>query len=824
MADVTEVIHKITYEVNNDALNSATAAIQAQLQELNKMNKMLDIYGVQLSKISSTESKQIENLSRRIDALNRDIIRKAGETEGALKQVFNGALKGLNIENNLKDAVGKYVGGISAKFKELQKSSSELQSVTKGMWTSVSTGAATGTAKAGSALKNFGKSLTSVTGLIDIGVVAVVSLADELLNMDNPLGLITGKMEALNEINRMAAGDIAQVTTDITIMKERFLDANASVETKIEVMNELNDKYGSTIGDLKDLNQTEEFFVNKSEDFIEAMKLRAQSQAAYNLLVNEQQKLLEAQANKPEENIGAWQKVWIGVKSYFEGGVMPSMAASYSRNLSAANEAVLKDAEKKLDEVSSHVIENVKQTKQKLDEINARNNFNSNNEDPEKTIDTKPNRNSTVDRKVAKEGPRGEEPKLEIPAPTEEEAEAAAQEIANVIISALKMALKEGLEKIEYDELQSFIRLEEQYKEGVIVFEDYEKEKVRIHDKAVQDRLAAEKESYGEISEVRDADAEEVKEADMLSMQAYLQTLQAANKKKKKKGNDGEGNDEDEDEKDKKQRSLTEAQKENIKKGIDAYQQLAQAAADAYNKILQAQINALEQEISIREKRVEEAKKLAEKGNVDALRIEEERLRKAQQQKERYARQQQAVNAALTVSNAIVAVATAAAAGGGFGSIATIAALIAALAAGYAAVTSMSSDSTQAFADGVVDYKGKGGPRDDKNWVRISSGESVITAEGTQRNRALLEAINKGAALHMIDPTLPLLMPMLKQPATITGNTYATAGDMNKLEQKLDEVVDAIEGNKMKQNIFFNEQGVGIMTERAIARERRRWK
>ena len=147
--------------------------------------------------------------------------------------------------------------------------------------------------------------------------------------------------------------------------------------------------------------------------------------------------------------------------------------------------------EKKLDEVSSHVIENVKQTKQKLDEINARNNFNSNNEDPEKTIDTKPNRNSTVDRKIAKEGPRGEEPKLEIPAPTEEEGEAAAQEIANVIISAIKMALKEGLENIEYDELQSFIRLEEQYRDGVIVFEDYEKEKVRIHDKAVQDRLAA---------------------------------------------------------------------------------------------------------------------------------------------------------------------------------------------------------------------------------------------------------------------------------------------------------------------------------------------
>ena len=116
--------------------------------------------------------------------------------------------------------------------------------------------------------------------------------------------------------------------------------------------------------------------------------------------------------------------------------------------------------------------------------------------------------------------------------------------------------------------------------------------------------------------------------------------------------------------------------------------------------------------------------------SVEALKIEEDRLQKAQEMRAQFARRQQAVNAAITVSNAIAAVARAALEGGGFGSVATIAALLAALAAGYAAVTSMSNDN--AYADGVVDFKGKGGPRDDANWVRISSGESVITAEGTR--------------------------------------------------------------------------------------------
>lgn len=271
------------------------------------------------------------------------------------------------------------------------------------------------------------------------------------------------------------------------------------------------------------------------------------------------------------------------------------------------------------------------------------------------------------------------------------------------------------------------------------------------------------------------------------------------------------------------QKGLSEEQKENIKEGIEGYQQLAQAAADAYSKIIQAQIDALDKEISVREKRVEEAKKLAERGNTEALRLEEDRLRKAQEQRAKFARQQQTVNAAITVSNAIAAVARAALEGGGFGSAATIAALIAALAAGYAAVSSMTSD-TESFATGVVDYKGKGGPRDDKNWVRISSGESIITAAGTQKNRAILEAINQGAALHMIDPTLPMMMPMLKLPGSRQGNAYAETKDLKRLETKLDEVVGAIENNKLKQNIFFNEQGIGIMTERAIQKDRKRWK
>lgn len=275
-----------------------------------------------------------------------------------------------------------------------------------------------------------------------------------------------------------------------------------------------------------------------------------------------------------------------------------------------------------------------------------------------------------------------------------------------------------------------------------------------------------------------------------------------------------------------KDKAAQERRREQIKKSIDAYQQLADAATQAFQTIYEAQIKALDKEIAIRQKRVDEAMKLAERGNTEVLRQEEERLKETQKKREQYARREQVVNAAVTISNAIVAIAKAAAEGagqGGYGAIATVAATIAALAAGYAAVQSLSNNS-ESFKDGVVDYRGAGGPRDDANWVRISSGESVITAGGTKANRHLLEAINNGTQFRVLDPALAYTMPAFRQPQQLQQGAYASAQDMQTLERKLDDVVSAIEDNRMKQDIFFNEHGVGLLTERAIRKNNRRFR
>jgi len=832
MADVTEVIHNITYEVNNAALENATKAIQLQIAELDRLNKALNNYGKQLADITTSENKQLETITRKIDALNKEILKKASETDTALRQVFKGVLKGLDIEDNLKDAIGKYIGGVRKSFEELQRHGGQLQTTLNSVWTSTASNATTGATKTGNALKNFGKSLSSVTGLVDIGIVALASLTDELLNMDNPIGLITGKMEALNAINQQAARDVAQVTAEITIMKERFMDANASVETKTEVMDELNSKYGDTIGVINSLNEAEDFFINKSGDFVRAMTLRAKIQAGYNILAAEQQKLLEAESRSPEDNIGGWQKAWLGFIAFAKSNTIADISGNYRREMKSANNELQAEARDHATKTSEYIVGTIKTAESELEQLNRANNFKD-------STDIKPgiikpgmtnNKRNGLGAKMPdsdSEKPSGS-PKVELPLPTEEEAEESARQIADVIINSLKKTLKQQLGEVEFGELQAMIQLEEQYKNGEVSFEFYEERKKKIHDEALLSRYNAEEESYGKIVGLRDADVEDTKEAEQKKLVAQQKSLEKQNEIKRQTAAKNTASDTGKKSSLKNLldpfKNLDEEEREAINKQIAAYQDIVEAAADAYNQILQIKIDALDKEISIREKRVEEAKKLAERGNTEALRIEEDRLRKAQAQRAKFAKQQQVVNAAITVSNAIAAVARAALEGGGFGSAATIAALIAALAAGYAAVSSMSTDSGDSFADGVVDYKGKGGPRDDKNWVRISSGESVITAEGTKKHKALLEAINNGARLQMTEASLPFVMPMFKQPALNAPGQYAAAKDMQRLETKLDEVVNAIEDNKIRQDIFFNEQGVGIMTEKAIQKNRSRWK
>jgi hypothetical protein len=120
MADVTEVIHKISYEVNAEGLQQVTRIIQLQITELNNLAKTLQGYQRQLSATKASEIQKFNELSRKIDETNRKIEASGSRLRGTFEQIGNGMLKGLGFDGKLNTAVEDFTGKLVGGFKNLE--------------------------------------------------------------------------------------------------------------------------------------------------------------------------------------------------------------------------------------------------------------------------------------------------------------------------------------------------------------------------------------------------------------------------------------------------------------------------------------------------------------------------------------------------------------------------------------------------------------------------------------------------------------------------------------------------------------------------------
>ena len=249
-------------------------------------------------------------------------------------------------------------------------------------------------------------------------------------------------------------------------------------------------------------------------------------------------------------------------------------------------------------------------------------------------------------------------------------------------------------------------------------------------------------------------------------------------------------------------------QTRQIINAINLYGSLANSAVDAYNTINAAREKDLQREISVREQRVTVALKLAERGNTEVLALEQERLKAVQQERRKDALEQQAVNAALTISNSVVAVAKAAAEGGAF-AFATIAATVAALVAGYATVTSLTQSQQSGFAEGG--YTGDGAKYDVAG--NVHKGEFVFDKETTARYRPVFEAIHKGEGI-----------PMLARAGRLPANdNYASRQELGELKNAVYSVVDAVNSKQVKAVQYMDKNGLSQSITEFQAAQRRKY-
>lgn len=735
MADVTEVIHKISYEVNDEALNNATRAIQVQIDELNRLNKSLNDYSQQLGKLTANQSSQIEKLGKSIESTNNAILNSLNKTEGLVSELFKGIVGGLTGSDSLKSAVSKYVSSVTKELKSLESAGKQTSiGFAKYMKDAGNAGTkASGGLKA--SFKNLTTSMLSSVNVTGLAVNALFALGQELLKEGGILdSFINKQKEAVSETQRIseeyanitsrAAELAAEELANAEILYDVATDVTASYDSRIEAVKKLQDLYPGLFANLSQ----EAILAGKAADQYNKLRDSIIAKASIEVYQDQLKELIKAriQIEKGEDliiGLAKNQAALIDSALTVSGGYL----GSGSQDLIDANADVRKAEENKArrlkenDDAKDKVLDKIAEFTLQMQAA-----FSVSDTPVRKVTGTgsprKSRATSTVTTKV-EEAPQRNEPR--------------APETLDRLKTSAELKRENALAPKEVEEVEL-------------------------------------------PSPILDEDKFEL-------------------------------------------------QLDRVK---ETYKELGAVVQEVANKMYEAQIESLDKEIAYRKENVAKAQKLAERGNVEILRYEEERLRKAEQARALAAKKQQQVNAALQASNAavalteaIVAVSKAAAGGDPYTVIARVVAAVGSLIAGVSSLkNAFGSTATESFADGVVDYKGIGGPRDDKNWVRISSGESIITAEGTQRNKKLLEAINNGAAMRMIDPSLPFLMPTFQQPTIAGAHQFASNTEVKQLAHKLDDVVHAIEDSRLRQNIYFNEEGVGMMTERAIRKNKRRFK
>lgn len=253
---------------------------------------------------------------------------------------------------------------------------------------------------------------------------------------------------------------------------------------------------------------------------------------------------------------------------------------------------------------------------------------------------------------------------------------------------------------------------------------------------------------------------------------------------------------------------------EALEKQIGYYQDAANAIIGTFQMINDAKIQALDFELEVTQSRIIAATELAKRGNGEVLEDELNNLNKLSEEREKLANRQLAINsllqasgAALAAVQAIQTVTNAGTTGDPYTIPIRIAAAVAALASGVALVTGIVS-AARGFKDGVIDLDGPGTSKSDSIAARLSKGESVITAEKTQRYRPVLEAIHAGT----FERSFP------------TYNNYASRTEMKGVERKLDRLIELNMGGGTEVKNMVSGGDLVTVTQKHTLRQQNRWK
>lgn len=286
--------------------------------------------------------------------------------------------------------------------------------------------------------------------------------------------------------------------------------------------------------------------------------------------------------------------------------------------------------------------------------------------------------------------------------------------------------------------------------------------------------------------------------------------------------------------------------KERFLQVTDQIQAVTLVTTDALDQLTAYQIKRMDAVIARQEENVSRARKLAESGNAELLQLEEERLEKLQQQRERFVRQQQALAVIELVANSAVAIAKAAAQGGVAAPI-TIAATLIALAAGLAQARAQAQAAVPAAEKGGIAGKEhlnplnvqKGGILQGQRHyaggilIEAEAGERIFDRGTSARYHEVFERMlryrpNPERLLAVMESArLPLLPEILTVPQRLASAQSAEKGVIQGLEgsfSRLQKEVEALHQTISEQerlSLSIDDKGIHAITRKWDDKTRR---
>ena len=160
-------------------------------------------------------------------------------------------------------------------------------------------------------------SIVERMGLRMLANILIFQAAMELIEafgteFKNSMSVVNAEQEAAASMAKETANNFSAEAASVMALKARFEDLSSTESDKLEVVEELNDKFGTQIDKINGVSDAERFFVDKSDAFIKALNLRAEATAAMNVITQQYQKQLEALSD-PAAQLNWFEKMGAGL-------------------------------------------------------------------------------------------------------------------------------------------------------------------------------------------------------------------------------------------------------------------------------------------------------------------------------------------------------------------------------------------------------------------------------------------------------------------------------------------------------------------------------